>query len=204
MKKILLSAIALSLSVSVAQAYDHKAKDGFYTQLDAGASRIETKQDGEKDTSGHFSPRISIGYKENDLRFAIDYQHFDSTDEENYYTDGFNTTHEKIKSNLHSFGASLIYDFENESGFTPYVGARISQNKLKLKGTETTNGITSTNKLSKTTTGYGAVAGINYNVTENFAIGLNLEYNYLGKFKFGEEKIRAHQFGVNTGIRITY
>lgn len=184
------------------------AVNGPYIQLEAGASQIKVEDSTTSDNTTHFSPKLSLGYKENDLRFALDYQYFSAKeDTETSVLNGVVDSQHKTTSKIQSLGATIFYDFENETDFTPYVGARISYNKASIKSESNYgDGTAYSAKVSDKKVGYGALAGIDYKITENLTMGAQIEYNHLGKFQFveGEEKVKANQFGVSTSIRYTF
>lgn len=183
------------------------AVNGPYIQLEAGASQIKVKDSTDSGNTTHFSPRLSLGYKENDLRFALDYQYFSAKkDTETSVLNGVADSQHKTTSKIQSLGATIFYDFENETDFTPYVGTRISYNKASIKSESNYgDGTTYSAKVSDKKVGYGVLAGIDYKITDNLTMGAQIEHNHLGKFQFdGEEKIKVIQFGVSASIRYSF
>lgn len=206
MKKTLKIALGvLTASLATTAFASTTATDGVYVQLDAGHSSLKLKAEGATDTTKHFSPRFSLGYKDGDFRYALDYQMLSKNEET--ITERLNQHVEttKITNKLNSIGLSVLYDFHNESNFTPYVGLRVAQNKMKIDVSESDNaGANSKVSASKSKFGYGVVAGVDYNFTESFSTGLNVEYNKVGNFNFQNGTLKADQFGVNVGIRYKF
>lgn len=71
MKKALAALIALALPAAALA----EGASGFYVQADAAHAKASSSLGSAKG----FSPRISAGYRINDLRFAVDYTRYKKT-----------------------------------------------------------------------------------------------------------------------------
>ena len=129
----------------------------------------------------------------------------------------------------HNFFANLYYDFAPNSRVMPYLGigaggARVSLDyfsrwkrnddpdqiktfedpvlKARIAGT-TTIGMA---KLADTLTGYQAIAGVDYQVSEPFTVGFKVRWVNLGEFEDGAEwnQLRSHDSTVGRGFRVRY
>ncbi|PRI66141.1 Outer membrane protein P.IIC precursor [Haemophilus influenzae] len=135
-------------------------------------------------------------------------------------------THNKVKSE--TFGIAAIYDFETKSPIKPYIGARLSVNHItidfsddgyianktsssvpsqilppgfpSLGPNQTVNFATTTNHISLTRVGVGAIVGVSYEITKNLALDLAYHYDDWGKLE--KNKIRTYE--VSTGLRFTF
>lgn len=114
MKKALATLIALALPAAALA----EGASGFYVQADAAHAKASSSLGSAKG----FSPRISAGYRINDLRFAVDYTRY-----KNYKAPS-------TDFKLYSIGASAIYDFDTQSPVKPYLGALEPQPRLRRLG----------------------------------------------------------------------
>lgn len=174
MKKLLLASLLAIPALAVAQ-------DGYYVQADVGFSRPKVDAHGTNVNDNTVSYGVAVGKAMQDnSRFALDY-----------------TYHGKVKEGTkkleaQSVGASAIYDFETTSPVKPYLGVRASANHLKLKDQAVSD---TANRL-----GVGAVAGVQYYISDNVALDGAIEYNYLGKVA-GE---KVTQYGAKAGVRVDF
>lgn len=90
MKKALAALIALALPAAALA----EGASGFYVQADAAHAKASSSLGSAKG----FSPRISAGYRINDLRFAVDYTRYKN------YKQAPSTDFK-----LYSIGASVIF-----------------------------------------------------------------------------------------------
>lgn len=141
MKKALAALIALALPAAALA----EGASGFYVQADAAHAKASSSLGSAKG----FSPRISAGYRINDLRFAVDYTRYKN------YKQAPSTDFK-----LYSIGASVIYDFDTQSPVKPYFGARLSLNRASAH-------LGGSDSFSKTSAGLGVLAGVSYAVTPN-------------------------------------
>lgn len=148
MKKALAALIALALPAAALA----EGASGFYVQADAAHAKASSSLGSAKG----FSPRISAGYRINDLRFAVDYTRY-----KNY---------KQVPSTdfkLYSIGASAIYDFDTQSPVKPYLGARLSLNRASAD-------LGGSDSFSQISTGLGVLAGVSYAVTPQCRFGCRL------------------------------
>lgn len=130
-----------------------------------------------------FSPRISAGYRINDLRFAVDYTRY-----KNY---------KQVPSTdfkLYSIGASAIYDFDTQSPVKPYLGARLSLNRASAN-------LGGSDSFSQISTGLGVLAGVSYAVTPNVDLDAGYRYNYIGKVN-NVKNVRTGE--LSAGVRVKF
>ncbi|MCI4052386.1 outer membrane beta-barrel protein NspA, partial [Klebsiella pneumoniae] len=135
MKKALATLIALAIPAAALA----EGASGFYVQADAAHAKASSSLGSAKG----FSPRISAGYRINDLRFAVDYTRY-----KNYKAPS-------TDFKLYSIGASAIYDFDTQSPVKPYLGARLSLNRASVD-------LGGSDSFSQTSTGLGVLAGVSY------------------------------------------
>lgn len=189
MKKLLIAtAMIVATGSTMAQ--------GIFFQLDAGFSQLKA----EDSKATKFTPSIAFGFKSNNTRTVIDYTNYGKIEEE--ANQGSASAKASLKAQ--GVGLSFIADFKNQSEFTPYLGIRLAYNRLQYEGQ--VQGILSTAQVSKKSTefGYGALAGVTYNLTENVKTDLGIHYNYLGKVGTEPYSIKAHQYGAKLGIRYDF
>ena len=121
----------------------------------------------------------------------------------------------------HNFFANLYYDFRSDSKFTPYVGVGIglaqvsvdyrtrwhrNPNGDEISAIEPPHGGAELNQrlaglltndeatMTDTLFGYQALAGVDYQVSEPFSIGLKFRYAMFGEFEDDSEytRLRGH------------
>lgn len=192
MKKTVFAMALASLALSTS------AFANVYVQGDLGYSRTKI----EDVKKNRFEPRLSVGYKLQDFRLALDYTHYADIKESYYFTDGQGT--EKLK--IYGVGLSAIYDIPVQSALKPYVGVRVALNRLKYTdnwvATNASAGVTSQaqDSYSKTSFGYGAIVGVNYPLLQNLKLNAGLEYNHLGSIFDSNVK----NYGVKVGLRYDF
>ncbi|MDO4636006.1 MAG: opacity family porin [Lautropia sp.] len=195
--------IALTTLGALACSSAAVARDGLYIQGDIGLGHLKV-DDSEKlrisnvgskikdsyKESG-FMPRISIGSELGDgLRVAADFTHY--KDMKNSYTTATQAIQtSSVKAN--GFGVSAIYDYDTGTEFTPYVGGRLSANKLKYAAGYTATGERLSSSTSKTKFGYGLLLGVAYRLDDMMTLDAGYRYNHL------DSKLNAHEFSV--GVR---
>ncbi|MDO4897577.1 MAG: opacity family porin [Moraxella sp.] len=176
MKKLLLASLLAIPALAFAQ-------DGYYVQADVGYARV--KIDNLSGGDNTISYGVAVGKAmDNGARVAVDYTHLAG--------DEFRDKNSTLKVKAHSVGVSSIYDFKNDTALTPYMGVRVSANRLSAE--DHTGGVHSTR------TGIGAVAGVQYEIAPNIALDGAVEYNYLGRFE-GE---KVTQYGAKAGVRVDF
>lgn len=167
MKKLLI-ATALTVCALSAQA------GNIYVQGDLGSS-VFTLDDTTGTSSAVFNQRLSLGYDfGNQFRIALDYTNFGKLKESG--TNGYYYATATLK--VKSLGITGFYDFNisSKSKFVPYVGLRLSHNKVSA--TLDSNALY-TGSGSETSTGLGILGGVQYKFSERLSLNANLEYNKL-------------------------
>lgn len=177
---------------------------GFYVQGDVGLANLKV-DGGEKfklrntfkslknsyKESG-FMPRISAGYDFGDFRLAGDYTHYKTVSDG--VKEGNNSLDVKVKAR--GVGVSAIYDIPLQSNFQPYVGARLSVNKIKGEARAAGAGFRSFASDSETKVGIGAMAGLGYKINDNMTVDMGYRFNRL------TSDLKAHEASV--GLRYTF
>ncbi|QEY25122.1 opacity family porin [Neisseria zalophi] len=197
---LLLAAFAASVS-SAAFADDTV---GPYVQGDIGLAHLKF-DDGKKfkirntfrnikdsyKESG-FMPRISAGYDYGDFRVAGDYTHYKTISESS--RDANSSANVKVK--VRGIGASVIYDVPMQSNFQPYVGARLSVNKIKSEANVRYLNERGSTSDSSTKVGIGALAGVGYKINDNLTADAGYRFNRL------TSDLNTHE--VSVGLRYTF
>lgn len=121
---------------------------------------------------------------QNNARVEADYTHYGKTGK--VMRDG-------AEFEAQGIGLSAIYDFKNDTNFTPYLGVKVSANRLDIKKSDGTND-------ERTRAGIGGVAGVQYQMNPNLALDGGVEYNHLGKISGSN----ADQYGAKVGARVNF
>ncbi|STO71011.1 opacity protein [Canicola haemoglobinophilus] len=185
---------ALTLS-SVANA-------NWYVQGDLGYSKLKTHfQEGDSISKSQLAPSISVGYKFNNFRLGIDYSHYGKINHNNTQSDIV----EKFNLKINSFGISTFYDFDLNSDFAAFVGARLSMNKIKwnynmVDSSDPSSIDTESVSDTRTKLGYGVVTGVSYKLSNNLFAQAAVEYQQLVKI----EGDKINQYGAKIGLRYEF
>lgn len=163
---------------------------GVYIQGDLGVTHLKaTTMQKDRDlidtlgnsyTETGLTPRIGGGYDFGDWRLAGDYTHYPK----------LSTKSAKVRA--HSLGVSAIYDVDTGTAIQPYIGARLSVNKIKSEF----KGDTEYVSHDKTQVSPGVVAGVGYKVDRNLALDAGYRYNHM------DSHLKSHEFTV--GVRYTF
>lgn len=187
MKKLTFATL-LALSTLSTAAF----AQNWYVQGDVGYSKLKLDGGDNHLTGSIVEPRLSVGYDYGDFRFALDYSHLGKI------KDTFSYDLARIDASLkaHSIGLSAIYDFATNSDFTPYVGVRLVNTRLKAEVIEQSPGFFRLDEISEIKTGYGVLGGVQYKLTNNLDLNLGAEYNKLSS--------DVNHFGVKLGLRVNF
>lgn len=179
MKKLLIVTMLSTLALS--------AQAQWYVQGDLGASKIDITHVNSSD-SPSFTQRISVGYAfDKNFRLAVDYTNYGKVTAN--YADVVDVS---LKGK--SLGLTGFYDFDL-ADFKPYVGVRVSANKGE--GDVTANArYYRIDFVTETSIGIGALAGVQYKLTDNVALNTNIEYNRLAS--------DVSDVGVKAGLRFSF
>ncbi|MFZ7273736.1 opacity family porin [Avibacterium avium] len=180
MKKLLAVAIgALAISAT--------ANANWYVQGDVQHSKLKFTEYSALNKN-KVTPRLTVGYKVNDWRVAVD----------TFYakTSGNVDTNEHISAKIYGLGLAAIYDFNFNLPVKPYLGARLSLNVFDVENTQPN----AFEDKKHTKFGYGALAGISCDLTQNLALDTGFEYNRLGNW----EDTKVNQYGVKVGLRYEF
>lgn len=204
MKKLL--AVAIS-----ALAISSTATANWYVQGDLGYSKTKFKDSNDNVSMTSFSPTLAVGYKINELRFALDYTYY-GKDKFSYIEssipDSPNTpvAHTQVNLNVKAqgFGVSTFYDFDLNSPIKPYIGFRLSLNDLKINGSYIgfSNGTRhdSASSQSYTKFGYGVLAGVSYPLINNLSLDGGVQLQRLAS----ANNIKVNQYGMKIGLRYEF
>ncbi|MDD0823495.1 opacity family porin [Mannheimia sp. AT1] len=183
MKKLLIATLVSTFALS--------AQAQWYVQGDLGYSKIADDSDLIDDSV--FTQRISVGYDFGGYRIAADYTNLGKTKNDVSYYSNF-----EISTKVKSLGISAIYDFKNNSDFTPYLGARLAYNKVDISVSGASYRYYSNISVSESASrvGAGVLGGVQYKLTDNLKLNLGAEYNRLAS--------DFAQVGVNAGLRYNF
>lgn len=188
MKKLLIVTMLSTLALS---ALALSAQAQWYVQGDLGASKIDITHVNSSDSSS-FTQRISVGYAfDKNFRLAVDYTNYGKVTAN--YADVVDVS---LKGK--SLGLTGFYDFDL-ADFKPYVGVRVSANEPDVTVTANANANARYYRIdfvSETSIGIGALAGVQYKLTDNVALNTNIEYNRLAS--------DASDVGVKAGLRFSF
>lgn len=82
-----------------------------------------------------YDQRLSLGYKFNPVRVALDYTHYSKIKQYHQYSAGWDKIEQSHTLKLESTGLSAVYDFDMGSKFKPFIGMRVSFNRLNSQYT---------------------------------------------------------------------
>lgn len=182
MKKLLIVTMLSTLALS--------AQAQWYVQGDLGASKIDITDLNSSD-SPSFTQRISVGYAfDKNFRLAVDYTNYGKVTAN--YDDIVDVS---LKGK--SLGFTGFYDFDL-ADFKPYVGVRVSINEADATVTENVGGGVGSIEdfATETRIGIGALAGVQYKLTDNVALNTNIEYNRIAS--------DVSDVGVKAGLRFSF
>ncbi|MCW9710358.1 opacity family porin [Avibacterium sp. 21-586] len=198
MKKLLAVAIgALAISAT--------ASANLYVQGDLGYSKTKFTGDFDDSNMSKVAPSVAIGYKVNELRFALDYTYYGKKNY-SYHIQENATDYEKGNGSIKAqgFGLSALYDFDLDSALKPYVGLRLSLNNIKANETfvEVSSNSVATNSDSESHTkfGYGVLAGVSYKLNNNLTLDTGIQLQRLASF----ENTKVNQYGFKVGLRYEF
>ncbi|MCS4534734.1 opacity family porin [Neisseria montereyensis] len=193
---------ALAASVSTAALAEDTV--GPYVQGDIGLAHLKF-DDGEKfkirntfrnikdsyKESG-FMPRISAGYDYGNIRVAGDYTHYKTISESAGDADSSANVNVKARG----VGASVIYDVPTQTRIKPYIGGRLSVNKIKTTANVRLLNERGSSSDSSTKVGIGAMAGVGYEINRNLTADAGYRFNRL------TSDLNTHE--VSVGLRYTF
>ncbi|CBW29849.1 TPA: opacity family porin [Haemophilus influenzae] len=180
MKKLLIVTMLFTLALS--------AQAQWYVQGDLGASKIDITDLNSSD-SPSFTQRISVGYAfDKNFRLAVDYTNYGKVTAN--YADVVDVS---LKGK--SLGLTGFYDFDL-ADFKPYVGVRVSTNGADVTATANARYYRIEAFATETRIGIGALAGVQYKLTDNVALNTNIEYNRLAS--------NVSDVGVKAGLRFSF
>lgn len=186
--------LAMALTALV---FSGVASANWYIEGDAGYSRLRTSGGlSSKISDGSFSPSIAVGYKINDWRFALDYTYYGKGDEDFGGLGG--SGENEVKA--YGLGLAAYYDFNIGTVLTPYVGARISANHIKVNREFNRASDYFHFSNSNTEFGYGGIVGVTYNFAPSWDLNVAAEYNRLGEVR----DVKVNQYGAKVGVRYTF
>lgn len=170
---------------------------GGYVQGDIGSANVRIEDGtllGERSafSESGFMPRVSAGYDFGDVRVAGDYTHYPTVRQSARQ----GSDRADVKFNIRSVGASVVYDIPTGSALSPYVGARLSVNRISGEAEAQVGGTTFSMRGSDTKVGVGVLAGVGYQIDNNLSIDGGYRYNRL------TSDLKTHE--VSAGLRYTF
>lgn len=167
MKKILFATTIIGLaSATVAQA-----EPQFFTQVDLGMTSLRF-HGGDHFNKNVFSQRVTGGLDfQNGNRLALDVTRYGRV-KENY-------SHSSFKFDAYGVGVSYTYAIPLNFPVRPYIGARVAMTIGKSKSEYHVGNYSKSDSSTKTRLGIGGLAGVEYNITQNVAVGIGAEYSRL-------------------------
>lgn len=198
-KRILNQTIVALMGVGVCQAALADEITGSYVQGDFGLTYMKADTVNHDSVSSalknsyndsKFMPRVSVGYDFGDWRVAGDYTHYGDIEE--------SSGSAKTKTRVRGAGIAAMYDFNTNLPVPvqPYVGARLSVNKVKQETTVANGTTLTTHTDSSTKVSPGLLAGVNYKLDRNLTIDTGYRYNHL------DSNVQVHE--VSVGLRYTF
>lgn len=134
-----------------------------------------------------------FGYDYGEFRFEADvgYRNFDPSDSSNLRFSG--------SAGILSVMANVLYEYENESAFTPYVGAGLGVGWLTA-GDVTVQGVKQDDEGFEAGFAYQGIAGARVAVDE--AVSLFLDYRYIGlaNVTYGGSEVDITTHNINAGL----
>lgn len=199
-KRFLKKTLCVLLSASASQWAMADAITGAYVQGDFALAHMKTNgiqydsvQNAIKTSynESRLMPRVSVGYDFGDWRVAGDYTHYADIDK--------TTASSKSSTKVRGVGVSAIYDFDHVAlpvAVKPYVGARLSINKVKQEDTALSGTTLYSRSDSETKMSPGLLAGVNYKLDSRFTVDAGYRYNRL------DSTVQTHEASV--GLRYTF
>lgn len=195
--------------------------DDFYVQGNVGVSKLSVNGNALKDKDTSFG--VSAGAKYHQFRYAVDVGTLGQIKSTDIRADRYEqlnisrASNNTTKFKVNTLGVSAFYDLPTNHAFTPYIGARVSYNDLKYNLAEVqtftyASGASDSNTFytnaNKKRLGYGAVAGVQYQITPKLSADASLTHNRIGKFKWTQQdnqgeplNIKTKQTGLTVGLR---
>lgn len=160
------------------------AEGGMYVQGDLGTANLRVSADpGSNGSNFHkmgVMPRANVGYDFGDVRVAGDYTHYADAEKNGQ------------KARAHGVGVTVFYDIDLGMPVEPYIGTRLSANKIKSEYEDAHTYLT----YSKTRVSPGVTAGVNVHLDRNLTLDAGYRYNHL------DTHLKTHELSV--GLRYTF
>lgn len=194
MKKTLIAFFVASFALcSTAHAGE---REGYYVQFEGGAGQTKISEEGESLKKSGYTGRVAWGHDFSEGRVQLDYTKFADVKVSEQTPDyNFNS-----KLTNHSIGASAIFNMGQFGDLTPYVGARVSYNLLKVKGEVSGGGYSESASSTRSKFGFGGMAGLEYRVAKQSYVNIGGYYDYIGKV----DQVKVANYGGLVGFRQTF
>ncbi|UOP04453.1 opacity family porin [Conchiformibius kuhniae] len=184
-------AVTLAVCGAAAQTASADGTGGVYVQGDIGVAALQVGSDArDRAVSGLTQrvyrrstvlPRLGGGYDFGDWRLGGDYTHYPRISKGKY-----------AKAQAQSLGVSAIYDVDTGTALQPYVGARLSLNRVKSTFGDEDEYIAH----DKIRVSPGVMAGVSLQVDRQVAVDAGYRYNHM------DANMKAHE--VSLGMRYTF
>ncbi|QOG54131.1 outer membrane beta-barrel protein [Neisseria gonorrhoeae] len=231
------------VQADLAYAYEHITRD--YPDA-AGANKgkkISTVSDYFRNIRTHsIHPRVSVGYDFGGWRIAADYARYRKWNNSKYSVSikglkGNNGSGKKVTQELKtvnqengtfhavsSLGLSAVYDFQTDSRFKPYIGARVAYGHVRhsidstkkttefLTATASTPGaVSGAYKANQRTpnphqesdsirrVGLGVIAGVGFDITPNLTLDAGYRYHNWGRLE--NTRFKTHEASLGMRYR---
>ena len=179
---------AFAMTSAQAQEYSSRGSNnsGPYIRVFTGANAtnsLKSREGSVKFKKPGFTGAGALGYKfENGIRVEGEAAY--RTHNMKSFHSSYGSAHGRGHLNTMSYSGNVLYDFDNDSRFTPYVGAGVGYTRAS-KGNRDIE-----IKNRKGTTSYQGIAGVNYAICDKTQLGL--EYRY-----FKADKLKDHSVGLS-------
>jgi len=175
------------------------------TSVDDIKATISSTTTNKTELDKGFLYSAGFGYDFGDFRAEINYRK-DSLDTDKYRVTNSGKTEiaasAKGDLDVSTIGVNIFYDFNNNSQFTPYVGAGIGSTEIKSKNT-VVNGVSIAN-ADDSKTSYNLKLGISYEVAKSSELFIEGTYQSISDVKLNVAKIDdIKAYSVLAGLRFS-
>lgn len=210
-----------TLLLVLAMAFVGNAQANYYLQGNVGAGDLIAKTEGETLKDRTTAVKLSFGKQAGQVRYVADIAKFGKIhDTHHYHSSALNAQFDgtdQIELTANAIGAGVFYDFGGAGKIVPYVGAKLSANRLKLTLQEqqsitylsgAVENRTDQITASQNRFGYGVTAGAAYPFAQNWLADANVSYDDLGRLKWTHQDrtgvAKFRQAAINVGLRYQF
>ncbi len=182
MKKLVLATTVLGIMATTSA----QAEPKFFTQADLGVTSLRFHDHGESFHKNVFSQRLSGGLDfQNGNRLSLGFTHYGRITKDYYdatakeFGDVYS---EKMKFDTYDIGVGYTYTIPLNFPVRPYVGARMGMSIAKSKHEAYAVGYSASHTHTDNRFSFGGLAGVEYDIMPNLAVGIGAEYNRLNSY----------------------